>query len=193
MPEYLHPGVYVEEQAIHPKPIEGVSTSTCGPLQLRPLRRLNFFAGQLLSAGDLQAEQDYQREKLRRHALALHGPGIVRGLEVRTEDDACAQSTQVHIGFGIAVDPLGELLVLPVCVQRVLPPAAEESLYLTLRLWDEPCDPTPGPDGAVVYAKVEEACVVGIGIGVPPQALVLAVLQAQEGRWRVAVGRSSHG
>lgn len=193
MPEYLHPGVYLEELATHPKPIEGVSTSTCGPLQLRPLRRLNFFTGQLFSAGDLQAEQDYHREKLRRHALALHGSGIVRGLEVRTEDDACAPSTQVHVGPGIAVDPLGELLVLPIGVQRALPPAAEEPLYLTLRLWEQPGDPTPGPDGAVAYAHVEEACVVGIGFGVPPMALVLAVLQAQEGRWRVAVGRSGRG
>ena len=193
MPEYLHPGVYVEEHAIHPKPIEGVSTTTSGPLQVRPLRRLNFFAGQLLGAGDLQAEQDYHREKLRRHTLALHGSGIVHGLEVRTEDDACAQSTQVHIGSGIAVDPGGELLALPVCVLRALPPATEEPLYVTLRLWEQPCDPTPGPEGAVVYANVEEACVVGIGIGVPPQALVLAVLQAQEGRWRVAVGRSGRG
>src|SRR5438445_13551006 len=30
MPEYLHPGVYVEEVDAGPKPIEGVSTSTAG-------------------------------------------------------------------------------------------------------------------------------------------------------------------
>src|SRR5215471_7613422 len=30
MPEYLHPGVYVEEIDAGPKPIEGVSTSTTG-------------------------------------------------------------------------------------------------------------------------------------------------------------------
>lgn len=193
MPEYLHPGVYVEEQAIHPKPIEGVSTTTSGLLQVHPLRRLNFFAGQLLSASDLQAEQDYQRDKLRRHTLALHGSGIVRGLEVCIEADACAQSTQVHIGAGVGVDALGELLVLPVCVVRALPPATEELLFVTLRLWEQPCDPTPGPDDAVVHARVEEACIVGIGSGVPPQALVLAVLQAHGELWRVAVGRSNHG
>ncbi len=193
MPEYLHPGVYLEEQAIHPKPIEGVSTSTGGLLPVHPLRRLSFFAGQLLGAGDLQAEQDYQRDKLRRHTLALHGSGIVRGLEVRIEDDGCAQSMQVHIGPGVGVDPLGELLVLPVCVVRALPTVTEEPVHVTLRLWEQPCDPTPGPGDAVVHARIEEACIVGIGSGVPPQALVLAVLQAHEGRWRVAVGRSNHG
>src|SRR5215213_6690368 len=30
MPEYLSPGVYVEEIQLGPKPIEGVSTSTAG-------------------------------------------------------------------------------------------------------------------------------------------------------------------
>ena len=30
MPEYLSPGVYVEEVATGPRPIEGVSTSTAG-------------------------------------------------------------------------------------------------------------------------------------------------------------------
>src|SRR4051794_39418141 len=30
MPEYLSPGVYVEEISVGPKPIEGVSTSTAG-------------------------------------------------------------------------------------------------------------------------------------------------------------------
>src|SRR5688572_837139 len=32
MPEYLSPGVYVEEIDAGPKPIEGVSTSTCGAI-----------------------------------------------------------------------------------------------------------------------------------------------------------------
>ena len=30
MPEYLHPGVYIEETSFRGKPIEGVSTSTAG-------------------------------------------------------------------------------------------------------------------------------------------------------------------
>ena len=30
MPEYLHPGVYIEETSYRGKPIQGVSTSTAG-------------------------------------------------------------------------------------------------------------------------------------------------------------------
>src|SRR6266545_4536914 len=37
------------------------------------LTRPHFFTGQLLDAATLQAEQDYHREKLRRHNRTLHG------------------------------------------------------------------------------------------------------------------------
>jgi phage tail sheath protein FI len=43
MPEFLHPGVYITEVALHPKPIEGVSTSTIhllGSELIGELRRL---------------------------------------------------------------------------------------------------------------------------------------------------------
>jgi phage tail sheath protein FI len=42
MPEYLPPGVYVEEMSIQPKPIEGVPTSTAGfigPCHKGPIKR----------------------------------------------------------------------------------------------------------------------------------------------------------
>src|SRR2546430_2750976 len=42
--------------------------------------RPHFFAGQLLDSATLQAEQDYHREKLRRHNRTLHGFGTVNGL-----------------------------------------------------------------------------------------------------------------
>jgi len=51
-----------------------------------PLRRPNFFSGRLLDAATLQDEQDYHRRKLRRHVLALHGCGIVNGLDVRIDE-----------------------------------------------------------------------------------------------------------
>ena len=45
-------------------------------------KRVRFFSGQLLSAGDLQAEQDYVRDRLRRHNRWPHGWGVVGGLAV---------------------------------------------------------------------------------------------------------------
>ena len=46
MPEYLAPGVYVEEIDTGAKPIEGVSTSTCGDGRRRRAR-----AGRCTRAG----------------------------------------------------------------------------------------------------------------------------------------------
>ncbi|HEY6147741.1 MAG TPA: hypothetical protein VIZ69_08575, partial [Thermoanaerobaculia bacterium] len=128
MPEFLYPGVYLEETAAG-KPIEGVPTSTdrarlqnladevrravrvhapewtgtnesdpgitlaelvafladevlpgvggrsCGPALKRPI----YFFGRLLDAATLTAEQDYQRERVRRHNRALVGSGVVSG------------------------------------------------------------------------------------------------------------------
>ena len=39
MPEYLAPGVYVEEISTGPRPIEGVSTSTAGFVERRSVGR----------------------------------------------------------------------------------------------------------------------------------------------------------
>ena len=55
-------------------------TSACATL-----KRPHFFAGQLLDAATLQGEQDYHRDKLRRHNRILHGFGIVSGLGVYVE------------------------------------------------------------------------------------------------------------
>ena len=51
----------------------------------QPLERPHFVTGQILTADDLQAEQDYQREVRRRHNRLCHGWGIVEGLGVRWE------------------------------------------------------------------------------------------------------------
>jgi len=48
------------------------------------LERPRFFTGKLLTTEDLALEQQYFREKLRRHNRSLHGFGIVSGLKVTT-------------------------------------------------------------------------------------------------------------
>ena len=46
------------------------------------LTRTRYFPRRLVTAADLTADQDYLRERLRRHNRYLHGCGIVCGLEV---------------------------------------------------------------------------------------------------------------
>src|SRR5215470_12791998 len=60
------------------------------------LARLRYFHGQMLIANDLQAEQDYFREKLKLHTRCLHGYGTVCGLKVVAvePDSECDPQTQ---------------------------------------------------------------------------------------------------
>ena len=71
-----------------------------------PLERVRYFPRQLLTADDLGAEQDCQREKLRRHHRNLHGWGVVCGCEVEAAGDA--DSWQVTVCPGFAVSPPGD-------------------------------------------------------------------------------------
>jgi len=64
-----------------------------------------YFDGQLLQAEDFIAEQRFHILARRRHTAALHGWGVVRGLEVRPSGDA---SITVQPGF--AVDRQGREL-----------------------------------------------------------------------------------
>ena len=258
MPEYLHPGVYVEETQTGVKPIAGVTTSiddgtlralaaefrramrthlptwtdsnesdpgitlvelfaflsesllfranqipergraavwraaaalgalgheqaACGESLKRPV----FFAGRLLDAETLTAEQDYHREKLRRHNRAGLGYGIVSGLAVRVEPAEGDRGSYVVIEPGYAIDRNGEEISIP-CVARVQPPAQGNTAFVTLRFWEHPCpltDATGGlPSG---MSAIEEACVIGISPEVVVPALAIARLIRSEGSWQV--------
>jgi hypothetical protein len=245
MPEYLSPGVYVEEIDAGVKPIPGVSTSLEGSVledlavefrramrtsvpawteinesdpgvtllevlaflsesllyRTKPvpergraaasraiaalsglglacepgsgsLRRPSFFSGQLLDAATLAAEQDYHREKLRRHNRAVLGCGVVTGLGVSVEGDDSGGS-RVVVEPGCAIDPRGEEVSLASAVSLAIR-AQGDSAFVTVRYWERVC-------GAVV----EEACVIGILPDVVAPALGLARLVRADGRWEV--------
>lgn len=93
------------------------------------LERPRFFAGKLLTAKDLELEQQYFLEKLKRHNRSLHGFGIVSGLKVTTE------SGKIAVDAGMALDCQGNEVVIR-SVQLLLPPARSESwrtAYVNIR------------------------------------------------------------
>jgi hypothetical protein len=69
----------------------------------RPL----YQAGEYLSAADLQAEQQYRLENLRRHNRRLHGWGVICGLWVAPVNDP-ARPWAVQICPGYAIGPYGD-------------------------------------------------------------------------------------
>lgn len=72
------------------------------------IERPRYFQGQLLTEKDFSDEQDYFREKLRRHNRLLHGWGVVCGLHVTPAAAGCA----VVVSPGYALDPCGDEILL---------------------------------------------------------------------------------
>lgn len=86
----------------------------------RPSVRTRFFSGRLLTAADLEREQRYVREKLKRHNRTLHGFGIVSGLKVRMN------AGQIVVEPGLALDCEGNEILIET-PQSVAPPALSEA------------------------------------------------------------------
>jgi hypothetical protein len=124
------------------------------------LRRVNYFEGRLLSAEDFQAEQEYHREKSRRHNRRLHGCGVVRGLTVSLAGGASRPAITVKPGVGI--DATGNQLELD--AERSVPIAVKARAFLVvLRYVERPVEPVPsfgtsGDADTMGYARIEEDC-----------------------------------
>ena len=56
-----------------------MSQSPCSVCD-EPLLRLRYFPGQLMTADDMRAEQEFLLKKARRHNRFLHGWGVTCGL-----------------------------------------------------------------------------------------------------------------
>ena len=69
--------------------------------------RTRFFAGKLLTADDLEREQNYQNGKRWLLNRMLHGPGVVSGLEVTPRG-----SSGVRVAPGLALDGHGREILL---------------------------------------------------------------------------------
>jgi hypothetical protein len=100
--------LYRRRQGVSPTacPPERVRCSTCGMLEC--LCRPRFFAGQILTADDLNRLDAYIRGKHRLHNRQLHGWGVVNGLEVTC--NPCGEG--VAVGCGYALSPCGDDIVV---------------------------------------------------------------------------------
>jgi hypothetical protein len=160
-----------------------LSAAPCGQDE-EVLLRPRYFTGQLLSVADLQLEQDYLRQKLRRHNRAVHGVGIVRGLGVSVEAATDAPDGRLRVESGYAIDPCGNELVLGRGAVLALPEDGER-LFVSMRHWDRPCSPVSSTDGESMPSRIEEVCVVALVDTVVEPAIALAQLLHTEGQWLV--------
>lgn len=79
-----------------------------------PVERVRYFPKQLLTAGDMRTEQEYFREKARRHNRYLHGWGVVCGCDI--EPITNARGWQVRVCPGYVVGPQGDEIHIDDCI-----------------------------------------------------------------------------
>ena len=129
--------------------------------------RTRYFAGQLLDENDLTQEQQYFREKLRRHNRMLHGWGIVSGLGV----SAGPAPSELTVEPGYALDSSGDEIVVSDAVivdllsedhdgherKRVRKRRSPgRPLYLGIRYAEHATRPVPAGD-SVEYSRTRES------------------------------------
>ncbi len=158
-----------------------------------PLQRTNFFAGRLLTAQDLIAEQEYHREKQRRHNLHCHGYGVVDGLKISIARGRSRSS--IVVGPGVAIAPTGDELHLCAAVTVRLP-VASVALQVEIRFAERFTGSIPVTVGEpeIMPASVKEGCEVilqplGVDKRSPAasdsKALPLARVVLRRGDWRL--------
>lgn len=107
---------------------------TCAACSQPALERVRYFPRQLLTVDDMVTDQNYFREKLRRHNRYLHGTGVVCGLWV-TASPTGAAPWQVAISPGYAIGPYGDEIYVADTVFLDLSRCAAGDTT-------DPCDPT---------------------------------------------------
>ena len=158
----------------------GTATDDCPP----GLQRLNYFSGRLLSADDFTAEQNYFREKARRHNRMLHGWGVVSGLGVTLESSG--SGAQVVVAPGLAIDKRGE--EIEVCAPAMLPlPAQGTALLVLLHYAEQPCCPVEAPlveaEAQTFFSRLTETFSATLAPTADDTALALARLNFSQGQW----------
>ena len=130
----------------------------------RGLKRPHFFPGKLLTSEDLELEQQYVREKLKRHNRSLHGFGIVSGLKVTIK------SEEIVIEPGLAIDCEGNEVIID-NEQSVLTPASfdKRTWFVNVRFveWDDDKGealPTFGSEGVRNAATITDGFLLAVSL-----------------------------
>ncbi|HTV20941.1 MAG TPA: hypothetical protein VMG12_19785 [Polyangiaceae bacterium] len=126
------------------------TTSTCNcetePRAKPTNERPRYYARQLVTPEDLTLDQDYFRDRLRRHNLFLHGWGVVCGARVRNATTPAQQDGQaapwlVIVKRGYILGPYGDEIWI------------EKDVCFDVRTKCTTSSQTPGDDGGCAEAQ----------------------------------------
>jgi len=133
--------------------IKSIQLADCFQAGGVKLERVKYFQRQLLTVDDMVTDQDYFRQKMRRHNRFLHGWGVVCGLIVTPAPGPNAP-WRVQISEGYALGPFGDEIY-------VAEPAFLDLAKCGPGGSTDPCDPShttgsPGT-GGTIYVAIEYA------------------------------------
>jgi hypothetical protein len=134
-------------------------------LNFGPFKRINAFQGLMIDAAVWRDAHDYHREQLRLHHRALHGFGVVQGLDV----GVVGTDNTLFVQAGVALDQLGNYIVVPQPIARRLETTVSGLLYVVLRFVDEP---EPPDNGSAQSARVVEGFTLTVETQPPSGAYV---------------------
>jgi hypothetical protein len=151
-----------------------------------PLERVRYSFGMVLGVEDFEAEQNYFRERMRRHNRELHGVGVVRGLSVSVEQNEKGGGEHVAVSPGFAIAPDGEEIAVPERATQALP-ADGSALYVTVAYFEQPARPVPvlGEESDTAFTRIEESFALSVAPSIPSGAVALARLVRADALWRV--------
>jgi len=153
----------------------------CDPGSDVPVR-VRYFEGGLLTAADLQDEQDYHRHKLQRVLHRLAGTGIVDGLAV-TITGSGSSDVSIAVEAGSAVTPCGELLVVDPSRACTLATSGADG-FVILVLEEVGVKPAPsGSTGVTEATRIAERAAIVFAPRVPAEGVPLARLVRDDGGW----------
>ncbi len=90
--------------------MSGFTPNGVGTTGLDPHKRVNYRLGLVLGEDEFRQDQFHHRERDHHATRALHGYGTVSGLGVSFDD----VTGRLHVQPGLAVDPAGRLICVPV-------------------------------------------------------------------------------
>ena len=123
---------------------------TASSCRLHRFERNRYFHGKLMTARDMEAEQQYHVGRQRTLTRNVTGEGLLCGLDVMIDENSSEDTFEIRVGRGLAVDCCGNPIVVKNAATTELsaPSGDEVYVHLTFDECSKETVPIPGSENA---------------------------------------------
>ena len=112
---------------------------------LEQFEKNQFFQGKLMTARDMQAEQEYHAERLHMLNRFSTGRGILYGTEISSVEETETE-LKVTVEPGVVLDAYGRPVVIEHSTTKTLPLPSNDTIYLYIRFENSELESVPVPE-----------------------------------------------